>query len=244
MKPKYLPVIGLLSGIGPLAGADVYRKMLAYASSTYDAAEDSDYPTILLFNRGIPGVGDTADPSDIFKDELCRGIARLQAGGATVIGIACNTAHMYYETFPVKRGSVTLHLLDEVAKRAADDKGKILILSSHTTRTHGLYKHFLDVHNVTAAPVPNRLQHILDEVIGRVMAHDVATAGHILDDVLTYALVKGYKTIIAGCTELPLALAASKLASHFEIIDSNQVLAESLVDLYYIAYESHCSSGK
>ena len=99
----------------PLAGADVYHKMLAYAATAYDAREDNEYPDILLLNHGISGVDNTAQLSEHFKNELISMTSRLQSAGATIIGIACNTAHIYYDNLPQKTGSATIHLLDAVA---------------------------------------------------------------------------------------------------------------------------------
>jgi hypothetical protein len=46
-------LIGIVSGLGPLAGSDVLEQALTYAAEAYGATEDAEYPDIVLFSRGI-----------------------------------------------------------------------------------------------------------------------------------------------------------------------------------------------
>lgn len=233
MHTSHTPLIGLISGVGPLAGADVYHKMLAYAATAYDAREDNEYPDILLLNHGISGVDNTAQLSEHFMNELVSMTSRLQSAGATIIGIACNTAHIYYDNLPQKTGSATIHLLDAVAAELDSSTDRALLLSSSTTKKLALYDRYLQIHAVEYQILPAGLQSIIDTVIQHVMAYQLPDSGHLLDTVLSYALQKGYTTIIAGCTELPLAFAQAKLSERFTVVDPNAILAHHLVDAYY-----------
>ena len=41
-------LIGIVSGLGPLAGSDVLDKLYQHAARRYHAVEDVDYPDVLL----------------------------------------------------------------------------------------------------------------------------------------------------------------------------------------------------
>ncbi len=233
MKHLSKPIIGLVSGIGPLAGADIFTKLLAYAATAYGAKEDADYPDCIVINHGITGVDKTAAPSSHFKDELSTIVEQLYSAGASIIGIACNTAHIYYEELPQKPGAHLVHLIDEVSKRAQKISASKLVLSSTTTRNKGLYIQYLRRHGVAFASLTEELQPTLDAAIDAVMAYRLHDAGRAIEIVLAYAASEGFEHIIAGCTELPIALRYAQQANQFTIIDANQILAETLVDRYY-----------
>ena len=68
-------LIGIVSGLGPLAGSDVLAKALAYAATEYGAVEDADYPDVVLFSHGI----DDFDSTGNIEEDFVRG---ARAGGA------------------------------------------------------------------------------------------------------------------------------------------------------------------
>lgn len=74
----------------------------------------------------------------------------------------------------------------------------------------------------------------VDEIVHKVMAHDLEDAGkaigHLVENWPGIAQVGG---LIAGCTELPIALHHADLPAHLVVADSNQVLAEVLTDAYF-----------
>ena len=85
--------VGIVSGVGPLAGSDVFGKLLAYAATHYGAVEDCEYPDAILVSHGIIGVDNTATLSNAFEVEVADMVHWLEAQGATVIGIACRHRH-------------------------------------------------------------------------------------------------------------------------------------------------------
>ena len=63
-------LIGIVSGLGPLAGSDVLDKALAYAAEAYGAVDDAEYPDIVLFSHGIENFDSTGSIEDNFVQEL------------------------------------------------------------------------------------------------------------------------------------------------------------------------------
>lgn len=230
------PKIGIVSGIGPLAGADVFTKVIRHAAQKYGALEDCDYPDVVLLNHGIPGVDNTAQTSNEFEQGVVDMVYELEKHGATIIGIACNTAYIYLDKLITKPDTVVINLIDAVAQKAAAEASKYLLLTSASTKQSRLYHSYLQHHGVLFEETTDAQQGLVDSAIGQVMAHHVdaaqASIGRLLD-----AIDPGRKLgLIAGCTELPIAMVEAIAGlSGQAYIDSNSVLAAALVDTYFAA---------
>jgi aspartate racemase len=223
--------IGILSGLGPLAGADLLSKAFAYAAERYGAVEDTEYPDAVLISHGIASFGVMALMDDQTESELLSVMRQLDQNKPTVIGIACNTAHLALENLRECTDAEVINIPVRTAEVAARQKVKYLLLSSRTTRTSGLYARALHDRGVDFVDVTDVQQDIIDEVIGLVMGNHITAAADILQ-----ALCQQYKTttdgIIAGCTELPMAFDRLDVTDKV-YIDANLVLAKSLVDACY-----------
>lgn len=235
IKPK----IGIVSGVGPLAGADVLQKVLKYAAQAHNAIADDEYPEVILINKGIPGVDNTGALSEQFKDGISDMVGQLESNASTIIGIACNTAHVYFDDIAVLPTTHLVHLIDSVAKRTVQNNGPALLLSSSATKSQKLYHTYLEKHNVPFIETSDSEQKILDAAIEKVMAHQLIEAGELMQKLLQTAHTKHVSAIIAGCTELPIAIDHALNTFGLEIIDSNQILAEELVSAYYAELKGH-----
>lgn len=233
MSPLLSPKIGIVSGIGPLAGADVLTKVFERAATVHGAVEDSQYPDVILLNHGIAGVDNSGDLGDNFETEILRAVEYLQLQGATVIGIACNTAHVYLSKIKAIDGCKLINLIDGVAFTAAVESGHYLLLTSSATKNQRLYHRYLEKYKVDFAETSYKQQKLLDLAIAAVMAHNLTQAGAIMEQVLDEALEDGFLAIIAGCTELPIALDHCKTKAKLRVLDSNRILAENLTNEYY-----------
>lgn len=234
MNTTTSPMIGIVSGIGPLAGSDVFAKVIQYAAQQYGAVEDNEYPDVLLLNHGINGVDNLASLHDTFEQEIIRMVRELESQGATIIGIACNTAHIYWEDIRVKPGTKLVNLIDAVAESAkAAEQSNYLLLTSNASKQQQLYHSYLEKHGVSFQETNAQQQQLLDKAIGLVMAYKLDEAGAVLDTVLASAKADGHTAVIAGCTELPIAIAHSPTNHGLELIDANAVLAQSLLRNYY-----------
>lgn len=233
MKTTTPPKIGIVSGIGPLAGSDVLAKVFKNAALTYGAVEDNEYPDLLLLNHGIEGVDNTGTLNDAFEHDIIEMVQQLEEQGATIIGIACNTAHIYLHKMKVKPGTSIVNLIDTVVSGAKQTGQKYLLLTSSTSKQKKLYQGYLDAAGVAYSETTVAQQKLLDEAIGLVMAHKLEEAGKLLGKVFESAKTDGFRFVIAGCTELPIAIANCSNASGLQIVDSNKELAKKLVQKYY-----------
>jgi len=226
--------IGIVSGMGPLAGCDVLQKILAYAASAYGAVEDAEYPDILLASHGFEGFDAQGTLSSGLEQQLRQVVQQLETDGSSITGIACNTAHIYLESLQNTSTVPLVNLPMETAKSAAKYPGNFLLLTSHAAREADLYPNALQALGVSFTELDDREQEMTDEVIELVMAHKLAEAGQKIT-----SLIAGHNGpvdgIIAGCTELPLAFEYSSATDGKRYISSTQVLAEVLVDACYAA---------
>lgn len=227
------PKIGIVSGIGPLAGADVLEKVFKHAALEHSAVEDAEYPDVVLVNHGIDGVDNIGTLNNDFEAAIVSMVNQLEDNGATVVGIACNTAHIYLDKIAVGKKTAFVNLIDKVALEASKKKQKYLLLTSATSKQQKLYHSYLEKYEVDFVETLPEQQKLLDEAIGLVMAYKLKEAGKLLATVLKEAQEQGFKAIIAGCTELPIAIDNAEGQQKLKVIDSNHVLAKSLADSYY-----------
>lgn len=232
MITVHKPKIGILSGLGPLAGSHVLAKVFEYSALQYQAKEDSDYPEVVLVSHGIEDFDETATTGKHFERELIKSVQQLELLSPNVIGIACNTAHLYIDKLKKYTEAELINLIEETARVAAKYEGTYLLLTSPTTRSSKLYHPYLKQFGVKFTELKDSEQKIVDNIIGLVMAHDLEEAGAKISKLIA-SKPKKNSGIIVGCTEIPIAINHADLAEDLILVDSSQVLAEVLTDTYY-----------
>ena len=112
--PPPHPIVGVLGGMGPAATIDFMRRVMEATAAT----DDADHIRLLVDqNPKVPSRIDAlingTGPSPL--DELVRMARGLESAGATMLAIACNTAHGYAGDIAA---AVNIPLLDMVALTA------------------------------------------------------------------------------------------------------------------------------
>lgn len=227
-RPAGDPVIGILGGMGPEATVDLMRRVIARTP----ARGDEDHIRMLVDNN--PKVPSRiaallertgADPGE----ELVRMARGLQAGGATALAIACNTAHAFA---PQIAGAVDIPLLDMI-ELAADalaalrpQPRKIGVLASSAALKVGLYEKALAARGIqTFAP---ERQDALMDVIRAVKTGDTGPGQRRMFDQIAGDLVAaGADGLIVACTEL--SILADALAQPVPVVDALDVLVTKIV---------------
>lgn len=227
------PTIGIVSGVGPLAGSDVLAKIYKNAAYIHKAVEDHEYPDVHLLNHGIKGVDNTGKLCDNFETEIIEMTKKLEKHGATVIGIACNTAHLYLNKIQLKETTKLVNLIDCVAHKASQVQCNYLLLTSDTSKKHKLYHKYLIKYGVIFSETTDKQQVLLDKAIAKIMGHNLVCAGELIKKVLKQAKSDGFTAVIAACTELPIAIDSCNDVFGLYIIDSNDVLSQTLLNIYY-----------
>ena len=237
-------MIGIVGGVGPMAGIDVFRKI---AEET-PASRDQDHADVLLFS--FPGR--ITDRTEFLRGKeesnpahaMARVILDLEKAGATVAGIPCNTAHAA-PVFDVilselqKNGSrlELLHMIREVVKYINQELSakNIGILCTTGTSRSGVYRDALKEGGLIAVePGEEWQERIHQAVYSREYGIKAKSfpikekARSQLIAAIEHLQTQGAEAVILGCTEIPLAI-PEKSYLGLDLIDPNRILARALL---------------
>ncbi len=198
-------VIGIIGGMGPLATADLYRKIVLHT----DAACDQEHPRVVIdSNTDIPDrtaalLRGGADP----LPELEKSAKRLVSIGAEVLVMPCNTAHGFYDGVCAAAGVPVLHMLrltrDALKTRGVKTAG---LLATDGTVETGLYQRAFENSGIDLlTPDVEGQASVMDIIYNGVKAGDMAHDTSALRRCCEALLACGAETLILGCTELPPA---------------------------------------
>nr|WP_326184511.1 amino acid racemase [uncultured Oscillibacter sp.] len=221
--------IGILGGMGPLATADLFRKIVQMT----DAACDGDHIRVYIDdNPSIPDrtaaiLEGGADPLPAMTDSL----RKLEGCGADCVIMPCNTAHYFLPRLQALTKVPFLSMLEATAKacRARFPGRTAAVLATRGTLAAGLYQQALEAASVPFLTPGEVEQDALMRVI-----YGGVKAGRPPEDyradmlsVLDALTGRGADYFILGCTELPLA--AQALALDAATVDPTAELAKAAI---------------
>lgn len=221
-------IIGIIGGMGPLATADLFEKIIRAT----DAARDQDFPHVIVdCNTDIPDrtaaiLMDGEDP----VPQLVRSASTLAAAGADVLIMPCNTAHWFYDDLCLRTHLPVLHMLrltaDHLERTGVNAVG---LLATDGTIQTGIYENLLSGRGIRVikpdAPGQRRVMSAIYDGVkaGNLGAIDVAALRCTLDAMIA----QGAECFVLGCTELPIVFAQCELP--YPVADPTQILAEAAV---------------
>ena len=221
--------IGILGGMGPLATADLFRKIVLLT----DAARDNDHIRVYIDdNASIPDrtaaiLSGGADPLPAMTDSL----QKLEACGADCVIMPCNTAHYFLPQLQALTKVPFLSMLEATAVScAARFPGRTAaVLATKGTLAAGLYQAALEQEGVSFLLPNDAEQDALMRVIyGGVKAGKGPDAYRAdMENTLSALTARGADYFILGCTELPLA--AQALAVDVPTVDPTEELAQAAI---------------
>ena len=220
--------IGILGGMGPLATAELFRRIVEKTP----AKRDQDHPRIIVYNNPkIPDrtafiLGNGPDP----RPELIASARKLESWGADFIIMPCNTAHFFAETIQRAIGIPLVSMIEETAKTVKEiGLKKVGLLATDGTIKGLVYHRALLRHGVQIA-VPNKKDQaqVMRGIYGGIKAGNMELGRKLLLDVAR-RLERRSEGIIAGCTEVSVALKPEDL--NVPLIDPMDVIAERAVKL-------------
>lgn len=227
--------LGILGGMGPLATADLYRKIVELT----DADNDNGHIRVIIdSNTAIPDrtvaiLSGGADP----LPEMLSAAKNLIACGAECIIMPCNTAHFF---LPVLQAQIPVPILD-MTKIAAQSCAelypgkKAAILATRGTLESGVYSSALEEYGVEYI-IPDKneqrtLMHLIYDVVKA--SKPVLPEREAWCALLDGLRDKGADYFLLGCTELPIL--SETLAIPGPFIDATKELAKAAVE--YCGYK-------
>ena len=222
---KYPSLLGILGGLGPMSGI-YFCEMLT--RHTY-AQKDSDHLNFLLSSRAdtpdrssfILGTSND-DPTPRMRSEA----KRLEAAGADLLVIPCNTAHYFYSKVAEAVDIPILNIIEETAKLCAlEGIHKVGVLATEGTIRSGAYRDIFNTYKIEIADLDENEQAFITETIfDRIKSGQDADIDKFIS-LCNALLVEGCERVILGCTELSLIKKEYPLPA--EVIDSLEVLCIS-----------------
>lgn len=219
--------LGILGGMGPMAGAYFYTRVIANTASDDDKGH---IPVILL---GDPRVPDRTESilagDDHARNYLLHGIDFLESSGADAIAIPCNTAHAYLEAM---RSFTKLPILDMprlgVAYAVAAGNRRIGVLCTRGCRMAQVYPRAAEELAARTVELPSSYALAVERLIYRQKAGEKI----LRDDYLPYLhrlLDMGADCVVLACTEISYAFGGEISDMH---IDALEILAKTAVALF------------
>lgn len=221
--------IGILGGMGPLATADLFKKIVLMTR----AGCDNEHIRIYIDNNcRIPDrtaaiLQNGTDPVPEMSDAL----RHLEACGADCIIMPCNTAHYFLPRLQSQTEIPFISMLEATAKACAQKfPGKTAcVLATRGTLASGLYNQALEKEGVSCI-LPDEAQRdvlmyaIYDCVKG---GKPLETVRQPMEALISDLSGKGADYFILGCTELPIVQQELKLQGSF--IDPTAELAKAAI---------------
>ncbi|MCY3968879.1 MAG: amino acid racemase [Acidobacteria bacterium] len=248
-------LIGIVGGLGPFAHIDFERKLLEAASELIGARRDQDFPQWVLSSipqtpdRTEAYFGEANDPTP----SLTQSLERLQGAGAHFAVVACNTAHLFLDRLRDEGPLPIISLIEVTADESARiaPGGSVGLLATTGTLRSRLYHDPLEARGlrpVSPFDVEDgeelQVRCVMEPIYGpfvdgrhqgggiktdggspRARALLEGAAGRLVAD-------GGADVLVAGCTEIPLALEGTEVAGR-PLLDPARLLAKAAVRYAY-----------
>ncbi len=207
--------VGVLGGMGPAATLDFFARVLAESK----AGRDQEHirliidcnPAVPDRNAAVAGTGPSPAP---VLQEMARGLARA---GAEILVMPCNAAHAFVDDVRAATDLPVISIIDvtvESLRRSLPQLSRAGILASTGCLDAGLYQTALAATGVQAIVPTGETRERFMRVLYRIKGGD--TGDSVKREMIGVAdelIEQGAQGIIAGCTEVPLVLAASDVAA-------------------------------
>lgn len=222
-------IIGIIGGMGPLATAKMYERIILNTK----ASADQDHPhTIIDSNTNIPDrTNYIFHKGDDPRVELIKSAKRLQTAGADLLIMPCNTAHYFYNDI---NKEVEIPFINMIEKTVSTIKRKyksksVGILATNGTISSGVYSDELEKHNLTPIMPSEKGQKAVMELIYNIKKGIYNSDIKTYIDCIEEMRLKGATTFIIGCTELSVAEDMYDLPSDLNYIDAMEILAREAI---------------
>ena len=232
-------MIGVLGGMGPLATADFFSKVMAATP----AKGDGDHVPLLIQSdpRIAPRPAAILSGGQSPLPQLLAGRDRLIAAGATALAMPCNTAHFWYADL-VKGCSVPfISIVDAACSeigRLVKPGAPIGIIATRATLAARIFEEPLHRAGYTlVVPDDDTMDTLVLPGIELVKAGQAAQGGLLIEQAVRGLMTHGTSAVVLACTETSLALDAVRSPLRAQCVDSTAALARACV-AWWQAYSS------
>jgi aspartate racemase len=224
--------IGILGGMGPEATLDCYSRII---SNTPAKTDQEHLRVIIDSNPKVPDrtaaiIAEGQSPVPI----LVAGCRALQKAGADFIIIPCVSAHFFLDEIQQQIALPILSIFDVVSETITSDHPQIKtvgLMGTTGTINGGLFQKRLAVEGIeTMVAGETQQSKVMAAIYDIKNSQPARSRAQITSDLVGVAdslISKGARCIIAGCTEIPLALEQKHLSVPY--FDALTLLARAAI---------------
>lgn len=221
--------LGIIGGMGPLATAKIYTKIILKTK----AKSDQEHISIVILNK--PEIPDRTKAileggkSPVIKLNKC--IEELRSLNVQNFIIGCNTAHYFVDQLMIPDDINFINMVDEVLKKIKYlyKHRPIIVLSTKGTISSNIYKSNINANDLNIIYPSSKIQDVIMEYI-----YSVKSGKDYLDaiDILDSSLKELHNTypdcvFLLACTEL--SMLDEFLSKNYNVIDAVDTLVESVI---------------
>ncbi len=223
-------VIGILGGMGPLATADLYQKIIEITPA---ATDQEHIPVIIYADPRVPDrtealLRDGEDPTPW----LVHGARSLVGMGADFIVMPCNTAHAFLNDVQPAVDKPIVSMIDAAAdeiRKTYPDAATVGLLATSGTISSEIYQHALLTRGVDViVPDDDFQRRCVMAAIREVKAGRAGkSATMLLQEAAKHLSERGADVLLAACTEIPVIF--QQRHTETPLIDATGALARIAV---------------
>lgn len=226
-------VIGIMGGMGPEAGADLFLRI---TQATHAKCDTDHLHIILDSNPKMPSRQDAIlHGGESPVPAMVATAKNLVNAGADVIIIGANTAHYFYDDVAAQVPVPFLHIIDEAVKeteRRVPGIRKLGVLATTAAMQAGVYEKSCGKFGIEVLPVAPEMQErmqaaIFDHDFGFKYNGRTEKCVEEAKAVASWLMEQGAEALVMGCTEIPLILGDATFP--VPLIDPNEVIAQAAV---------------
>jgi aspartate racemase len=224
LKLMHRKILGVLGGMGPEASAYFYMLITKLTK----AKKDQDHISMIIYSeptipdrtKAFLGQGPSPFPA------MIEAIKLLERSGANLIAIPCNSAHYWINELKKNTNVQIINMIEEFVKDLTRlHYKKVGLLATTITIQSKLYERYLKLYNIEII-LPQNQEEIM-QAIYYVKANKIKKAKKIFIKASKELEKNGAQAIVAGCTEVPLALKPRDL--HIPLLDPMVSLAKKCI---------------
>lgn len=197
-----MKTIGIIGGMGPLATADLYTKIIKFTLAEKD---QEHVPVIIDSNPLIPDrTAYILQGGESPLPEIVKSIRRLEAAGCDFLIMPCNTAHHIIDEIKATTKIPFINMMEETVKVVAEmyPGEKVGLLATDGTAKSGAYhKYFASVGLDVIIPKDHQ-EDVMDYIYKGVKTGNLEKDLKGLEMAIHEMEAMGATTFILGCTEL------------------------------------------
>lgn len=232
-----MKTLGIIGGLGPLAGAHFYERLIHFTPATDDGDHIS---TILISDPTIPSrILHLTNQGPSPVPQLVSVAERLIRAGADIIAMPSTTTSYYGPEIQAQLAVPLISIITAVGDTLnRHEIRNIGILATTPTRTHRIYEASFRERNIRWVYPDDvsqrRVMDLIMAVKGIASSDDTTTLGSQLHALIAGPWADDTDAVLLGCTELPVIWNQwhPRITSEARLVYSaTDILAEATVSL-------------